>query len=80
MKQLRLYHRDGCHLCEDMLDQLEPLHRQADFNCLLIDVDSDEALRMKYHERVPVLENEEGELLCEVFLDPIRILNYLQDA
>lgn len=80
MKQLRLYHRPGCHLCEDMADQLERLHDEADFECLLIDVDSDEALRARYHDRVPVLESKQGELLCEVFLDPIRVLNYLQDV
>ena len=80
MKQLRLYHRNGCHLCEDMLEQLEPLRAEADFECQLIDVDSDEGLLKHYNERVPVLETGEGKLLCEVFLDPSKVLNYLQDA
>ena len=80
MKQLRLYHRIGCHLCEDMAEQLEPLRTEADFECHLIDVDRDEGLLSRYHDRVPVLETGEGELLCEVFLDPSRVLNYLQDV
>ena len=80
MKQLRLYHRHGCHLCEDMAEQLTSLRSQVRFEYLLVDVDEDEALRNRYHNRVPVLENQEGELLCEVFLDPMRVLNYLQDA
>jgi len=80
VKKLRLYHRAGCHLCEDMVDLLEPLHAQAEFECELIDVDSDEGLRARYHDRVPVLESKEGWLLSEVFLDPVKVLNYLRDA
>ncbi len=80
MKPLRLYHRAGCHLCEDMADQLDSLRAQAEFEYELIDVDSHEGLLARYHDRVPVLESGEGILLCEVFLDPVRVLNYLQEA
>jgi hypothetical protein len=63
-----------------MLDQLNTLHAQAEFACEIVDVDGDEDLQARYHDRVPVLESGDGYLLCEVFLDPIKVLNYLQDA
>jgi hypothetical protein len=63
-----------------MADQLEALRGRTEFLCERIDVDADETLRTRYHHRVPVLENAEGQLLCEVFLDPAQVLNYLQGA
>jgi hypothetical protein len=63
-----------------MAEQLEALRPQADFECLMIDIDADEVDRACYHERVPVLEGTEGNLLSEVFLDPTAVLNYLRDV
>jgi hypothetical protein len=63
-----------------MADQLMALRRQAPFDCQLIDVDGDESLRSRFGQRVPVLESAEGRLLCEVYLDPTRVLNYLRDV
>jgi glutaredoxin len=80
VKQLRLYHRDGCHLCEEMAEQLEALRHQVNFNYQLIDVESDEAVRAHYHERVPVLEGAEGNLLSEVYFDPVSVLSYLREV
>ncbi len=80
MKRLRLYHRPDCHLCEEMLTELEQLRRSTAFELEQIDVDGNATIRERYHARVPVLEDSDGRLLCEVFLDPSAVLNYLRDA
>jgi hypothetical protein len=63
-----------------MADQLQALQKQAEFDWVHIDVDGDESLRTRFGQRVPVLESGEGTLLCEVFLDPTTVLNYLRDV
>ena len=80
MKRLRLYHRVDCHLCEDMAIHLEDLRRSWEFELEQVDVDSDATLRERYHTRVPVLEDADGNCLSEYFLDQASVLNYLQSA
>jgi thiol-disulfide isomerase/thioredoxin len=80
VKYLRFFHRPGCHLCEEMLEQLEALKSELGFQLQQLDVDADAQLRARYHTRVPVLEDAEGNLLSEVFLDPVSVMSYLQDA
>ncbi len=74
---LRLYLRAGCHLCEDMLKQLEPLRKELPFRLDLVDVDANPDHRARYGERVPVLETGEGRELSEFFLDEPRVRDYL---
>lgn len=81
MKRLRLYQRAGCHLCEEMLEQLQAFSPGGVcFELEQVDVDGNEALRARYHERVPVLTGADGVTLCEVFFDPVAVSNYLQKA
>ena len=47
----RLYGRSGCHLCEEMAQQLRALGVEFEE----IDVDSDAQLRLRYGRDVPVL-------------------------
>jgi glutathione S-transferase len=63
-----------------MLAELEQLRQSTAFELEQIDVDGNVTLRERYHVRVPVLEDSDGGLLCEVFLDPFAVLNYLRDA
>lgn len=53
--ELIMHHREGCHLCEDMQQQLSELLEPGEFRLTLIDIDEDEQLREAYHVRVPVL-------------------------
>ena len=55
MKRLTLYSRRGCHLCEEMLEALEPAERAGRFSVQVLDVDADPELRERYGLRVPVL-------------------------
>ena len=79
MRELSLYTRDNCHLCEDMLQELQPLLRDAGWGCRLIKVSGDPDLEQRYGARVPVLVGEDREL-CQVRLDPDAVRAYLAGA
>lgn len=72
---LTLYHRNGCHLCEQMLAELHSLYG-TDFPVELVDVDSDPNLRSRYGGQVPVLMGG-GWILASGRLDRIRLEEYL---
>ncbi|MGD8589844.1 MAG: glutaredoxin family protein [Chromatiales bacterium] len=77
MRRLRLYHRPGCHLCEQMQEQLEPYRRNGRLDLDLVDVDMVDTDLSSYLERIPLLETPQGESLCEYFLDEDALLSYL---
>ncbi len=66
--RLVLYHRIGCHLCDEMLTQLQGLQANQGFELEVKDVDEDRQLYELYNERVPVLSLQ-GRDLCQYFLD-----------
>ncbi|MDO8932005.1 MAG: glutaredoxin family protein [Rhodocyclaceae bacterium] len=74
--KLRLFSRQYCHLCHDMLAALEELRGEFSFEMEVIDVDADPVLEAKYDELVPVLEAE-GQELCHYFLDVPKVREYL---
>ncbi len=77
---MRLYSRNYCHLCHDMLAALETLRREPgvpDFEIEVLDVDADPKLEAKYNELVPVLEDGAGRELCHYFLDTAKVREYL---
>ncbi len=67
-RQLVLYYREGCHLCETMLQALRGLQSGLAFDLALIDIDREPALRQRYDEWVPVLCHGELEI-CHYHLD-----------
>jgi hypothetical protein len=75
MHQLTMYVRQGCHLCTDMVQELEYLKSEFDFRYSLRDVDAEPGLIAKYGERVPVLVAG-AEELCWYFLDKQRLREY----
>lgn len=71
--KVTVYSRRGCHLCELMLEELEPLLRGRSAELVVVDVDLDEALKALYGLRVPVLAVD-GRTVCEARLDPQSVL------
>lgn len=65
---LTLYYREGCHLCETMLQALRGLQSYPAFEISLVDIDRDPELRRRYDEWVPVLLGGEQEI-CHYHLD-----------
>lgn len=54
-KLLTLYSRPGCHLCDEMKQQIAPLVRRYGAILREVNIDADPALRARYNEEVPVL-------------------------
>jgi glutaredoxin len=54
-RQVTIYSRKGCHLCEIIKETLAKLHRRGGFTWSEVDVDSDEQLRRQFTDEVPVV-------------------------
>ncbi|NIA28160.1 MAG: hypothetical protein GWP02_08895, partial [Desulfobulbaceae bacterium] len=55
MKSIIIYSRDGCHLCEIMIEELRPLIRGR-LDLVVHDVDSRYDWYEKYDTRLPILK------------------------
>jgi thioredoxin reductase (NADPH) len=73
--RLVVYIRHGCHLCTDMVHELELLKTGLDFGYTLCDIDTDAALAARYGDAVPVLMGGDTEV-CRFFLDHDRLREY----
>lgn len=50
-----LYTRAGCHLCDAAKRVVEAARGRAEFDYQEVDIDSDEVLRRRYNDEVPVI-------------------------
>ena len=76
MKQLDIYSRRGCHLCEVLIEDL--LWRVGGrIEVRVHDIDSRDDWRERYDTRVPVVEYD-GEVLCQYHLDPDALARILE--
>jgi glutaredoxin len=64
-REVVLYSRKGCHLCELVKETLSKLERRGTFIWREIDVDTDNHLRRQYGDEVPV-----------VFIDGYKAFKY----
>lgn len=76
---LTLYSRQGCHLCDEMLEVLRQLQGPGRFGIEVVDVDSDPGLARRHGERVPVLMHGAVEL-CHHRVDAGALASYLAKA
>ncbi len=67
-RQVVVYSRKGCHLCEIVKESLIKLERRGGFHWREIDVDSNEDLRRRFTDEVPV-----------VFIDGRKAFKYHMD-
>jgi len=70
-----VYSRRGCHLCELLLEELEPLTRGR-ASIRVLDVDDQEAWREAYGDRVPVVCCD-GDEICQYNLDRRAVLDWI---
>jgi glutaredoxin len=54
-RDLTLYSRPGCHLCDEMKKQIAPLVKRFGVNLREVNIDGDPILQARYNEEVPVL-------------------------
>jgi glutaredoxin len=67
-RQVVVYSRKGCHLCEIVKETLSKLHKRGGFTWQEVDVDSDDSLRRQFSDEVPV-----------VFIDGRKAFKYHMD-
>lgn len=63
-----LYSRPGCHLCEQMMDELSALPAARDYAVDVVDVDADAEAHRRFGHKIPVLLLA-GQLVCHGRLD-----------
>ena len=78
MIEFTVYSRVGCHLCEDLLQQLIQLQQAHNFKINEVDVDSSPQLIEQYGLQVPVVTCDD-EQICHYFLDQAAILQVLSN-
>jgi hypothetical protein len=77
IRQFVLYVREGCHLCDVFLVELEQDLAPARAALTLVDVDGDPALAVEFGLRVPVLTLA-GRIVCEGLYESPRVRDALQ--
>ena len=77
--ELQVMVRQGCHLCEELMELLARHPRAAEFLVASLDVDSRADWQAKYGLRVPVVLAGETEI-CEYFLDFERLEQALNQS
>ena len=78
MKALVVYSRQGCHLCELLIDELLPLVRGR-LEVVVRDIDTREDWKREFNTRVPIVEYD-GELICKYHLDRDAITEILSNT
>ena len=63
MRELEVYSREGCFLCEDMLEALRQFQVELDYTIRVYDIDVEEKLYARYNELVPLVSLNGRELM-----------------
>ena len=72
MRELIVYSREGCHLCEDMLEALAQYRQELHYQIKVYDVDDDEGLYARFNTLVPVVYYQ-GRELMRYFFEPATL-------
>lgn len=74
-RELTVMSRQWCHLCHDLVGQLQPLADELGWTVRILDVDADPMLEARWDELVPVVLAGSTEL-CRYHLDEAAIRAY----
>jgi hypothetical protein len=74
---LRVYSRPGCHLCEQLVEELLPLVRDK-LAVEVVDVESRPEWLEEYALRIPVVEYD-GQFICQYQLDTGAVRQLVRD-
>lgn len=74
---LTVYSRPGCHLCEVLIEELQPLIRGR-MALEVVDIGRSPELTERFGIRIPVVEWD-GRFVCEYHLDRDAISTILDD-
>ena len=76
LPSIRVYSRPGCHLCEELLEELLPLVRGR-AQVSVEDIDSRAEWAAAYGTRIPVVELD-GDFICQYRLDAAAVERALE--
>ena len=77
MRQVVLYGRPECHLCDEARQLLNDILAEAtDLQLVERNIEDDDALHQRFLERIPVIELE-GRVIGELVPDPERLRSTL---
>ena len=76
MPAIVVFSRQGCHLCELLIEELLPLVRGR-LEVIINDVDTREDWKQEYDTRVPFVTYD-GEPICKYHLDRDALTRLLQ--
>lgn len=71
LSALTVFSRQGCHLCEQLIEELLPLIR-GKLDLEVHDIDCRPEWRAEYGTRIPVVEYD-GQFVCQYTLDTAAI-------
>ncbi len=66
-RTLVVYSREGCHLCEDMLETLQQFESELGYRLEVYDIDDDISLLEQFNALVPVVYFNGQELMRYFF-------------
>jgi glutaredoxin len=72
VREVTLYGRPGCHLCDEARAVLERLRAELPFALRERDIEADDTLLRVYLERIPVIALD-GEELFDFFVDEAEL-------
>jgi hypothetical protein len=72
MREVVLYGRPGCHLCDEARTVLERIRAEVPFVLVERDIERDDALFKAYLERIPVIALD-GEELFDFLVDEAEL-------
>ena len=76
MREVTLYGRPGCHLCEKARAAVEAAHARRDFALEEVDISLDPGLNRRYGERIPVVAIDGNDAL-ELLFDAEELVRAL---
>ncbi len=76
--KLRVYGRNECHLCQQMIDGLQQRQKQIAFDFEVVDIDTDLTLAARLNDKIPVLVSLPDQTeICHHFLNLQALDDYL---
>jgi glutaredoxin len=78
MTVLTVYSKPDCHLCVEAVAVLRRLKEELDFELAELDITRDERLHRAYFERIPVICIDDGEELCQYFVQETVVRERLE--
>ncbi|HMS35489.1 MAG TPA: glutaredoxin family protein [Ignavibacteria bacterium] len=76
MKNLILYTKPECHLCDEMKVDIKALKEEFKFDLEEVNIENDPVLFEKYKVKIPVLIFE-GRIIAKYSIDKTKILKIL---